>query len=147
MSGKRVMIIGADRRDSAYLAGILENRKVEECAASAPVYRTNTIECPSAYLENPDMYKHLLALAQDASCIVLTISSERPDDRYSPGFAKAFSKPVIGVVTGVGSNLEQCETRLRRAGVEKDIFCISGNFSADIENMRNHIIQVQEGVR
>ena len=63
------------------------------------IYGKNTIDVPSAYIENAWMYKHMIALAQDAWCLILMVDQSRTDEVYSHGFAKAFRCPVIGVVS------------------------------------------------
>ncbi|MEI3503601.1 MAG: EutP/PduV family microcompartment system protein [Anaerovoracaceae bacterium] len=41
------------------------------------IYGRETIDVPSAYIENAWMYKHMIALAQDAWCILLLLDQSR----------------------------------------------------------------------
>lgn len=121
------MIVGTSSESLACAVAQLEGADMERRAASAPVYREKTIECPCAYLKNPAMYKHLLALAQDAFCILFTLHASYAQNHYSPGFARAFSKPVFGAVAGAERDSEEwafCEKKLRHAGVVSEIFCL-----------------------
>ena len=47
------------------------------------IYGLETIDVPSAYIENAWMYKHMIALAQDAWCILLLIDQSRTAEVYS----------------------------------------------------------------
>ena len=46
------------------------------------VYRKNTLDTPGAYLESPWMHHHLIAAAQDASCVVMTADANGQNGRY-----------------------------------------------------------------
>jgi len=71
MRKKRIMIIGARGTGKTSLANIL-NDKIELPKKSQDVmYGTYTIDIPSAYIENTWMYKHLIALSQDAYIIII----------------------------------------------------------------------------
>lgn len=96
MRKKRIMIIGPGKSGKTTLAAWLEDssdiRRVQNM-----VYRKNTLDTPGAYLESPWMHHHLIAAAQDASCVVMTADAKGKREVYPPGFAKAFRVPVIGV--------------------------------------------------
>ncbi len=92
------------------------------------IYGKNTIDVPGSYLENPNMYKHLIAAAQDASHILILADSTRRADVYPPGFAKAFRVPVIGIVTKCDiaeQQEDQSIRQLKNAGVAEPYFRIS----------------------
>ena len=57
------------------------------------IYGRETIDVPGAYIENAWMYKHMIALAQDAWCILLLLDQSRTAEVYSHGFARTFRCP------------------------------------------------------
>lgn len=62
------------------------------------IYGRYTIDVPSAFLENTDMYKHLIALSQDACCTLIMANQERVEHVYSHAFANALLCPSFGVI-------------------------------------------------
>lgn len=105
MRKKRIMIIGASKSGKTTLASILEGQEILR-KTSSMVYRTVTIDVPSAYLECPWMRHHIIAAAQDASCVVMLADATRTRKVYPPGFAKVFQVPVIGIIT-------KCDMRMK----------------------------------
>ena len=92
------------------------------------IYGEKTIDVPGSYIENAWMYKHLIAAAQDASHVLILVDPSRSDDVYSPGFAKAFRCPVIGVITKCDlteENDESAVQKLRKLGVAEPYYRIS----------------------
>ena len=73
MKRKRIMIAGPARSGKSALANFLngEERPLKRTLDTS--YRQRTLEVPSAYLENTWMYQHLIALAQDAWCILVLV--------------------------------------------------------------------------
>ena len=63
------------------------------------IYGNRTMDVPGSYIENAGMYKHIIASAQQASHVLILVDPSKCSEVYSPGFAKAFKKPVIGVIT------------------------------------------------
>ncbi|MFV0518555.1 MAG: EutP/PduV family microcompartment system protein [Aminipila sp.] len=92
------------------------------------IYGEKTIDVPSSFVAIPWMYKHLIALSQDASEILLMVDQSKPVEVYSPGFAKVFKCPVIGVITKCElkpENKELCFKQLKQIGVSEPYFEIS----------------------
>lgn len=92
------------------------------------IYGKNTIDVPGSYIENAWMYKHLIAVAQDASNVLILVDQSRCANVYPPGFAKAFRCPVIGVITKVDLKVENevlCFQQLEQIGVLEPYFKIS----------------------
>ena len=67
------------------------------------IYGKRTMDCPGSYVENADMYKHLIAAftGRFPQCSGAGGVESRPIDIYSPKFAQAFTKPVIGAIAEV----------------------------------------------
>lgn len=128
MRKKRIMVIGAAGCGKSALVQALEGPGAALKRAAMPVYGARTILCPGAYVENVHMYRHLIALAQDASCVLAVISAAGGFSCYSPGFVRALGRPSAGVVTKTElapENEEPCRNALRLAGVQGPIFSVN----------------------
>ena len=125
---KRVMIIGTKGVGKSSIANLInnDNRAVSRCPDV--IYGKNTIDVPSAYLENTWMYKYLVSISQDASCIVVVVDTRKQDDIYSHGFTKAFSKKVFGVINiieGEVSHYNDAVKTLKHTGVKEPYFDVN----------------------
>ncbi len=133
------MIIGPGKSGKTALAACLEDssdiRRVQNM-----VYRKVTLDTPGAYLESPWMHKHLIAAAQDASCVVMTVDANGKREVYPPGFAKAFRVPVIGVITRcdlADGDVGGAARQLIRAGIQPPLYEISIHDKESIEKLRS----------
>ena len=126
---KRVMVVGPSRCGKTTLVRALDDDDRPLRRTPDLIYGKRTMDCPGSYVENADMYKHLIAASQDASHVLVLVDQSRPIDIYSPKFAQAFTKPVLGVITKVDlmpENEESCLRQLRLIGVqESPIFKVS----------------------
>ena len=122
------MIIGTKGVGKSSIANLInnDNRAVSRCPDV--IYGKNTIDVPSAYLENTWMYKYLVSISQDASCIVVVVNTRKQDDIYSHGFTKAFSKKVFGVINiieGEVSHYNDAVKTLKHIGVKEPYFDVN----------------------
>lgn len=139
---KRIMIIGARNCGKTSLANHINDyhgklRKVQDT-----IYSKFTIDVPSGYIENAWMYMHTIALSQDACCILLLVDQSRPAMVYSPGFARVFKCPVIGVISKKDlccENAKACEEQLRQIGVSTPYFYIDNETGEGIEELKEYI--------
>lgn len=128
MRRKRVMVVGPSRCGKTTLVRALDDDDRPLRRTPDLIYGKRTMDCPGSYVENADMYKHLIAASQDASHVLVLVDQSRPIDIYSPSFAQAFTKPVIGVITKIDlmpENEESCMRQMRLIGVEGPIFKVS----------------------
>ncbi len=114
MRKKRIMIIGPANCGKTTLANALNHKVGAVRKTQDMIYKGHTIDVPGAYIENPWMYKHLIAAAQDASHVLILVDQSRCNDVYAPGFAKVFRCPVIGVITKCDVNPENEQRSLRQ---------------------------------
>lgn len=111
------------------------------------IYGKNTIDVPSAYIENAWMYKHMIALAQDAWCMLLMLDQSRCAEVYSHGFAKAFNVPVIGVINKIDlapENEEVCFRQMDTIGVKAPYFRTSITEGTGTEELKKYLIEIKE---
>ena len=112
------------------------------------IYTDKTIDVPSAYIENAWMYKHIIAMAQDASCILLLLDQSRTTEVYSHGFARAFRCPVIGVITKCDldpENREICNRQFEFIGVREPFFPISVPEGIGLDELEEYLLEIKKG--
>ncbi len=131
------MIIGHGKSGKTTLAAYLEGKESLRPVPSI-IYRSNTLDTPGSYLESPWMHNHLIAAAQDASCIVMMADAAGTRKIYPPNFAKAFRVPVIGVVSRCdlpAANPFFAEQELIQAGVKPPIYKITTKDDQSIKRL------------
>lgn len=144
MRRKRIMVIGPTGCGKTTLVNALNDYSGPLRKTQNMIYGEKTMDVPGAYIENAWMYKHLIAAAQDASHVLILIDQSKCDDVYSPGFAKVFQVPVIGVITktDLGSeNEELAEQKLKRLGIAEPYFRISAPSGAGIPELKEYIFK------
>ncbi len=144
MRKKRVMIIGPTGCGKTLLANALNDYDGPLRKTQNMIYKEKTIDVPGAYIENAWMYKHLIAAAQDASHVLILIDQSKRDDVYSPGFAKVFRCPVIGVITKCGlseENEELAVQKLKKLGIAEPYFRISVPNGTGLEDLKEYLFK------
>lgn len=142
MRKKRVMVIGPTGCGKTALVNALNGQEGPLRKTQNIIYKDKTIDVPGAYIENTWMYKHLIAAAQDASHVLILIDQSKCDDVYSPGFAKVFQCPVIGVITKCDlrtDNEELAVQKLKKLGIAEPYFRISVPEGTGIKELKEHL--------
>lgn len=119
---KRILVMGPEGSGKKELIRMLENHK-ENRLISSIVYSNETIYVPGSYLRSSGMKKHIIAIQQNAYCVLMLLHSHRDYRVYSPNFAQVFRIPRFGVVVHHGQesviNTADCIEELTEAGVDK----------------------------
>lgn len=142
MRKKRIMVIGPTNCGKTTLVNALNDYNGPLRKTQDIIYGKNTIDVPGSYVENTWMYKHLIATAQDASHILILVDQSKCVDVYSPGFAKAFKCPVIGVITKVdlmAENEDFCIQQLKKIGISEPYYKISVPSEIGIKTLKEHL--------
>lgn len=150
MRKKRIMIIGAGKSGKTTLIRAIEEDGRPVKRTPHMVYGTKTIDVPGPYLESPWMYKHIIAAAQDASCILMLADLTGEREVYSPGFAKVFRVPVLGVLTketDSRSQEERCIAELKKAGVQPPFYHVVFPEGRGFAKLREKLDEIEEGLR
>jgi Ethanolamine utilization protein len=144
MRRKRIMVIGPTNCGKTTLVNILNDFQGPLRKTQDIIYGKNTMDVPGSYIENAWMYKHLIAASQDASHVLIIVDQSRCADVYSPGFAKVFKCPVIGVITKVDlmpENEELCKRQLKKIGVTEPYYQISSLYGTGVCALKNYLLE------
>lgn len=147
MRKKRIMVIGPKGSGKTSLVNFLNEYEGPLRRTQDTIYGKNTIDVPSAYIENAWMYKHMIALSQDAWCILLMLDQSRCAEVYSHGFAKAFRVPVIGVINKTDlcpENEKVCIRQMQSIGVDEPYFKICLTDGKDMEKLKKYLLELKE---
>ncbi|HWQ77301.1 MAG TPA: EutP/PduV family microcompartment system protein [Anaerovoracaceae bacterium] len=128
MRKKRVMIVGPKNCGKTTLANAINNVDGPPRKTQGMIYGPGTIDVPASYIENSWMYKHVIAEAQNASHVLILVDQSGTVEVYSPGFAKVFKCPVIGVISKCDLKPENealCIRQLKRTGCPEPYFKVS----------------------
>lgn len=144
---KRILVIGPEGSGQRELICLLEGNQQLKFAPSL-IYYDETILVPSSYLRGSGMKKHIIALQQNAYCVLMLLSSQRPFRIYSPNFAKAFRIPAIGLIVHhreVNPTLIMgCQEELAEAKVDFIYEC-NINSLGQCHDFLNKISVIKEG--
>lgn len=144
MRKKRVMVIGPTGSGKTSLVNALNDYEGPLRKTQNLIYGEKTIDVPGSYLDNPWMYKHLIAAAQDASHLLILVDQSKKTETYAPGFAKPFTCPVIGVITKsdlMEENEEFCVNQLRRIGVAEPYYKVSVPEGTGVEALKETLFK------
>ncbi|WP_346889729.1 EutP/PduV family microcompartment system protein [Clostridium sp. UBA1056] len=147
MRKKRIMVIGPSRSGKTTIVNALNDYDGPLRRTPDLIYGKNTIDVPSAYIENAWMYKHVIALSQDAFHVLILVDQSNCTEIYSPGFAKSFRCPIIGVITKCDltpENEEKCLRRLKIIGVSEPYFHISFPMGTGIDALKKYLFEKGE---
>ncbi|AFQ46198.1 EutP/PduV family microcompartment system protein [Desulfosporosinus meridiei] len=139
---KRIMIVGPTQSGKSTLANVLNESSRPLKKTQDIIYGKNTIDTPSSYLENPSMYKYLIATAQTASHLLILVDQSKLIEVYPPAFAKSFNCPVLGVITKIDLAQEFADLsiqQLKRIGVNEPYFRISLKDNNGVEALKQYI--------
>ena len=128
MRKKRIMVIGPTGCGKTSLVNALNDYEGPLRKTQNIIYTDKTMDVPGSYIENAWMYKHLISASQDASHVLIIVDQSSRSDVYSPGFAKAFQCPVIGVITkcDLADDKEDLAIqKLKKLGVEEPYYKIN----------------------
>lgn len=144
MRKKRIMVAGPSRCGKTTLVNALNDYEGPLRRTPDLIYGKNTIDVPGAYIENAWMYKHIIAAAQDAAYVLILVDQSNCTEIYSPGFAKSFRCPVIGVITKcdlMPENEEKCVRQLKSIGILEPYFHISFKVGTGIDALKKYLFE------
>ena len=147
MRKKRIMVVGPKGCGKTTLVNAINDYDGPLRRTQDTIYGPNTIDVPSAYIDNAWMYKHMIALAQDAWCMLALVDQSRCAEVYSHGFARAFRCPVIGIISKsdlAPENETVCIRQLKMIGAAEPYFKVSVPNGTGIEELKRYLSELKE---
>lgn len=140
---KKVMFIGASGSGKTTLYQRLEYCNIGYDKTQVVEFHKNVIDTPGEYLENRGYYSALHVTSIEADVVALVMDCKSRRNVFPPGFARMFTKQIIGIVTKTdlikdGETDDYAEDSLKQSGVN-EIFKISSLKNQNIEELRKFL--------
>lgn len=136
----RVMLVGAVGSGKTTLARVLNKEKTGAVSKTQSLeYGACSIDTPGEFVENPSYYRALFATSLEADAVVFIQDAARDRSVFPPGFAAAFSKRTIGVVTKIDhpqAEVERAKSFLKSLGLSGPVAAVSAFTGEGIEEIR-----------
>jgi ethanolamine utilization protein EutP len=142
MKEHKLMVVGAVGSGKSSLIAYLNGSGQVAKKTQAVLYDTLSIDTPGEYMENPSMYKYVLAAAQTVEYVLFIQDSTQRRCIYPPGFAQSFNRKSIGIITKVDCeevDVEHSKRFLQTLGVKGPIFKTSSKTGYGIEELKEYL--------
>jgi len=142
MKNHKLMVVGAVGSGKSSLIAYLNGSGKAAKKTQAVLYDTLSIDTPGEYMENPGMYKYIMAAAQTVEYVLFIQDSTQRRCIYPPGFAQSFNRKTIGIITKVDSeemDVENSKRFLRTLGLKGPVFITSSKTGYGIDNLKEYL--------
>lgn len=139
---RKLMVVGAVDSGKTTLISYLNGNDADAKKTQTILYDTFSVDTPGEYMENPCMYKYVIAEAEGVEYVLFLQDSTQRRCIYPPGFAYSFNKKVIGVITKVDSeemDVEHSIKFLKLLGVQEPIFKTSSKTGRGIKELKEYL--------
>jgi ethanolamine utilization protein EutP len=143
---KKIMFIGNSRTGKTRLANCINKIQSETRRTQMVTYGACTIDTPGEYIENPLMYRHVIAASQDAGILIFVLSYDQPNFSFPPNFALMFNTKKVGVFTKSDLPVKKHTTeilikKMKETGIQPPYFITSTETMEGINEMLEYIDQ------
>lgn len=128
MKKSRIMVIGAVGAGKSTLVKRLKGNMCTATKTQSLEFTSDTIDTPGEFAENPFYYRALFATSLETDIIVFIHDATKKHSAFPPGFAGAFSKTCIGVISKIDhpdADLEKARSILKGLGFTEQIYPVS----------------------
>ncbi len=139
---KRSLLIGAVGAGKTSLARALTGDSDPSRKTQVAEYSHDCIDTPGEYAEIPGFRARLMALAGDASVLLVLQDATASRSCFPPGFVRSFTRPAIGLATKTdlpGADVARAAALLREAGVDGDILPVSATLGTGLTALRRRL--------
>lgn len=144
MSKHRVMVVGAVGSGKSTLISALYGGRGEVKKTQALNYNAGSIDTPGEYMENPFFYRALFATSLEAEILLFVQDATRTQSIFPPGFAGAFSRRTIGVVTKIDhpeADPERARGFLKSLGLSGPVVAVSAYTGDGMDELKKLLTQ------
>lgn len=138
----RVMIIGGIGAGKSSLAAKINDSEKEVRKTQTLMYDSFTIDTPGEYIENPFMYKNIIAASEEADFIMFVQDINQIRCIFPPGIGRSFNRKTFGVITkadGSLENLDKVIKHFREIGVSEPYFITSSKTGKGIKELKKFL--------
>lgn len=142
MMKPKVMIIGGIGTGKSSLIARMIGSGEEVRKTQAITYDNCTIDTPGEYIENPFMYKNIIAIAEEAGYIIFVQDLNQMRSMYPPGLARSFNRKTVGVVTkadGDLTNLGSVLQNFKEIGIDEPYFITSAKTGQGVKELKDYL--------
>jgi len=136
------MLVGAVGSGKSTLIKALYGGEGPAAKTQAMDYAANSIDTPGEFMENPSYYRALFATSLEASAVMFIQDATRKRSVFPPGFAAAFSKRTLGLVTKIDhpeADVERAKRFLKSLGISGPILTVSAVSGEGLEELKKAI--------
>lgn len=147
MKEPKVMVIGGIGAGKSSLIARLNDSNEEVRKTQTLTYCNSTIDTPGEYLENPFMYKNIIAVSEEADCVIFVQDLHQIRCMYPPGLARSFNKRTLGVITkadGDLANLPKVLLDFKEIGLEEPYFITSSKTGEGIAELKSFLFRIEQ---
>lgn len=138
----KLMVVGAVESGKSTLIAALNGDLSKVKKTQSMIYDTRTVDTPGEYMENPRMYRYIIAEAQNIEYVVFVQDATQRRCIYPPGFAQSFNGMTIGVITKIDhekSDVVLSRNNLKMLGLKGPIFETSSMTNSGIQELKEYI--------
>lgn len=142
MKKRKLMVVGAVGSGKSSLISCLNGKGIGAKKTQSVLYDAISVDTPGEYVENPSMYKYIIAESQNVEFVLFLQDVTQRRCIYPPGFAQSFNRKTIGIITKVDSeefNLEHSNKILKSIGVRGPIFKTSSKTGYGIQELKEYL--------
>ncbi|TBW36815.1 ethanolamine utilization protein EutP [Siculibacillus lacustris] len=149
---RRFMIVGATGAGKTTLLHVLTDDLGPIRKTQMVDYGGEGIDTPGEYAEMGRFRHRLMAMASDATLLLVVQDGTRSRSCFPPGFLLSFPRPSIGLVSKIDlpdADVGRAEALLRESGVRGEIHPVSATTGTGIAALRqrlNSCLSGQQGV-
>lgn len=146
MKTERVMLVGAVGAGKTTLIKALSQSDDPVTKTQAIQYQARSIDTPGEYMENPMFYRALFSTSLEAQAVLLIQDASKGQSIFPPGFAQAFPKKTIGIVSKIDhpdADVERAIGFLQKLCVNGPIVTVSALTGEGVEKLR-HLLNWQD---
>lgn len=139
MKKPRVMLVGAVGSGKTSLMKVLTQKEGPVTKTQAIEYHSRSIDTPGEFLENPFYYRALFATSLEADAVLFIQDATREESSFPPGFAQAFPKKTLGIVTKTDhpkAQVERAKEILTKLALKGPILAVSAWTGEGIDELR-----------